>query len=208
MNLDTYPGGREAFDKYFDLEAHGGWSVKRKPRVQIIKLVYGGTHITDHTVLQRFYDAIKDYQPIVINNDNLGGDPSPNVAKDFVIDYKNVNNEDNRCIKRRHMREGETLDFGWDIKEVMWGAHPYIWSLDKFPVAYENLFWALDHGGDVLISCSTMDCDPSLGQVKSCRIDYSHPQNGRHRESVGEGGHFRFKGRWGEPKKEAECIVM
>ncbi|KAF7973441.1 hypothetical protein HWV62_30775 [Athelia sp. TMB] len=208
LDLWNYPGGEEAFKRYFELDTSGGgWSVKPKPRVQVIKITYGGAHITDRTVLQRFHDAIRDYQPILISNETLGGDPLPMVLKEFVIDYKNVNNEDNRCLKSRKMREGETLDFGWDIKYVLWGADSDVWSLDKFPTAYSNLFWALDHEGDVAISCETMGCDPAPGRVKYCRVVYSHPQRSRETQSVGEGGRLRFTQRWPGPKKE-ECVIM
>ncbi|KAF7965137.1 hypothetical protein HWV62_45420 [Athelia sp. TMB] len=205
LDLSSYPGGFEVYDRYFERTSNG---FQHKPRVQVIKITYGDAHITDRAVLERFYNAIKDYQSIVISNENLGGDPKPNVFKEFVIEYQNLNNIDNRCIKRRRMREGETLDFGWDIKEVLWGAHPFIWSLDKFPKAFESLFWALDHDTDVLISGENMDCDPSPGQGKYCWITYSDTHHNGSRYDMIEGHRFRFTRRWGEPKKEGECVVM
>ncbi|MCJ1301345.1 hypothetical protein MMC08_004144 [Hypocenomyce scalaris] len=181
---------------------------RKGPRVQVISLFYGDRQITDRLVLERFYNAIRDYQSIQIIDDHLGVDPKPGVRKEFVIEYKNLGNDDNRYIKRRKMLEYETLDFAWDMVSVMWGVHPNIWTLDRFPKAFENLFWALDHGGEMLITNDTLGCDPAPGQRKTLRVDYSRQGHMVNRENVGENSPIRFRGRWGEPKKEPSCVVM
>ena len=176
--------------------------------MQVIKITYGGAHITDRAALERFHDAIRDYKPILISNENLGGDPRPGVFKEFVIEYKNVNNTDDRCVKARRMWEGETLDFGWDIKYVSWGRNGDRLTWDKSTLAYLNLFWALDHNGEVLISCETMGCDPAPGQWKNFTVTYSHPQHRWETCELDEGGRLKFEERWPKPEVDPECVVM
>jgi len=197
--LPGYPGGRSAFDRYFETYADPmyGWLARRKWRVQILSITYGGKLITEPSVKERFYNALRDYNEIQITNDNLGGDPQSHVPKEFVIEYRNVNNDDNRFLKRRKMLESETLDFGWDITKLMYGANPLVWSLDRFPKAFENLFWALDHQGDVEISYKNLDCDPAPAQRKSLQIAYGSSKHSGDSVNIGDGSRLRFSARWG-----------
>lgn len=61
-------------------------------------------------------------------------------ARILYYEDLNRNNFNDRCVKRRKMRKGETLDVSWDILNLMWSAYPKIWRLNTFSKAFESLF--------------------------------------------------------------------
>lgn len=198
LNLALMPN-LEEFEKYFEIEMRGWFKVKKKQRVQIIQMTYGDKFITDTTVFARVYTALRDRQPLVITNETVGPDPKPNEVKDFVIRYTNTGNDDERYIKVRCCKEGETLDFGWDITSIKYGCYPDIWHMDNRPQVFRNCFIVFDRDCEMIPSVKFMDgCDPSRGKRNVLEIVYHDASKDRsYSMQVQDFDRARFTGRWG-----------
>ncbi|KZV66212.1 PLC-like phosphodiesterase [Peniophora sp. CONT] len=74
----------------------------------VLEITYGGKEIRDQAVYLRFLRAISQRERLTVTNDNLGGDPTPNVKKSCKVRFRDLNSKD---VREEKKDEGGSFDF-------------------------------------------------------------------------------------------------
>ncbi|KZV59337.1 PLC-like phosphodiesterase [Peniophora sp. CONT] len=74
----------------------------------VLEITYGGKEIRDQAVYLSFLRAISRRERLTVTNDNLGGDPTPNVWKSCKVKFRDVNSDK---VREEKAGEGSYFDF-------------------------------------------------------------------------------------------------
>ncbi len=116
LGIKRYPGGQGEFDGYFE----------RKHTMAIISIKDVVWKSSDWPMAANKV-SIAQCSSASTTPSKIG-DPLLNFKKELIIEYKDYK-DDEHYIKRRRIREDNTLDFGWDIISARWGPNLNAWIL-------------------------------------------------------------------------------
>ncbi|RDB23667.1 hypothetical protein Hypma_008984 [Hypsizygus marmoreus] len=126
-------------------------------------VVYGGRHLEDPGVRGHILFAILHHNDFVVSNENLGGDPLPNVVKSCAVYY-----QENGLVKGRFAWEGQPLRFSQDIHHIVYGGVEVTQQ-----GVYNRFYDALTKRDPLQVHNTNLGGDPLPGVQKTCTVEYT-----------------------------------